>query len=142
MINTNYDFIHNTGLSKNNSLVHLIESLNVNMEEEISMIEHSRYYEDVEFARITNCPRNLSMINLNCQCLNAKFEELQVFISESCHNSGIDVITLQETWIDHETSVLPFQLEGFDLMNFPRKLSKHGGLIIHYMSKIPSLIQY
>ena len=68
MINTNYDFIHNTGLSKDNSLVHLIDSLNENMEEEISMIEHSRYYEDVEFARITNSPRNLSMINLNCQC--------------------------------------------------------------------------
>ena len=27
MINTNYDFIHNTGLSKDNSLVHLIDSL-------------------------------------------------------------------------------------------------------------------
>ena len=79
-----------------------------NMGEEISMIEHSRYYEDVKFARITNSPRKLSMINLNCQCLNAKFEELQVFISEICHNSGIDVITLQETWIHHETSLLPF----------------------------------
>ena len=65
MINTNYDFIHNTGLSKDNSLVHLIDSLNENMEEEISMIEHSRYYEDVGFARITNSPRKLSMINLN-----------------------------------------------------------------------------
>ena len=105
MINTNYDFIHNIGLSKDNSLVHLIDSLNENMKEEISMIEHSRYYEDVEFVRITNSPRKLRTINLfNCQCLNAKFEELQVFISEICHNSGIDVITLQETWIDHETS--------------------------------------
>ena len=131
MINTNYNFIHNTGLSKDNSLVHLIDSLNENMEEEISMIEHSRYYEDVEFARITNSPRKLSMINLNCQCLNAKFEELQVFISEIRHYSGIDVITLQETWIDHKTSLLPFQLEGFDLINIPRKLSKHGGLIIY-----------
>ena len=100
------------------------------MEEEISMIEHSRYYEDIEFARITNSPRKLSMINLNCQCLNAKFEEIQGFISEICHNSGIDIITLQETWIDHENSLLPFQLESFDLINIPRKLSKHGGLII------------
>ena len=38
MINTNYDFIHNTGLRKDSSLVHLIDSLNENMEEEISMI--------------------------------------------------------------------------------------------------------
>ena len=76
MINTNYDFIHNPGLSKDNSLVHLIDLLNENMEEDISMIEHSRYYEDVKFARITNSPKKLSMINLNCQCLNAKFEEL------------------------------------------------------------------
>ena len=37
----------------------------------------------------------------------------------------------QKTWIDHETSLLPFQLEGFDLINIPRKFSKHGGLIIY-----------
>ena len=36
MVNTNDDFIHNTGLSKDNSLVNLIDSLNENMEEEIS----------------------------------------------------------------------------------------------------------
>ena len=60
------------------------------------------------------------MINLICQCLNVKFEELQIFISEICHNSGIDVITLQETWINHDTSLLPFQLKGFD-KKYPEK---------------------
>ena len=99
MINMNYDYIHNTGLSKDNSLVHLIDSLNENMEEEINTIEHSRYYElGIEFVRITSSPRNLSIINLNCQCFNAKFDdELPIFISEICNNSGIDVITLQES---------------------------------------------
>ena len=71
--------------------------------------------------------------------LNAN--ELQIFISEICNNSAIDVITLQESWIDHETSLLPFQFEGFDLINIPRRISKHGSLII-YISKIISLIQY
>ena len=90
MINMNYDYIHNTGLSKDNSLVHLIDSLNENMEEEINMIEYSRYYElGIEFVRITSSPRKLSIINLNCQCFNAKFDdELQIFISEICNNSG------------------------------------------------------
>ena len=60
MINTNCDFIHNTGLSKDNSLVHLIDSLNENMEEEINMIEHSRYYEDIEFVRKTSSPKKLA----------------------------------------------------------------------------------
>ena len=96
MINQRNNFIHNTGLRRDNSLVHLIDSFNENVDEEISVIEHSKYYEDNEFIEITSAtPQKLSIINLNCQSLNAKFDELQVFISNICSNSTIDVITLQ-----------------------------------------------
>ena len=132
MINQRNNFIHNTGLSKDNSLVHLIDSFNENVDEEISVIEHSKYYEDNEFIEISSAtPRKLSIINLNCQSLNAKFDELQVFISNICSNSTIDVITLQETWFDDKTNLSLYHLEGFDLINIPRRLSKHGGLIIY-----------
>ena len=83
---------------RDNSLVHLNDFLNENVDEEISVIEHSKYYEDNDFIEITSAtPRKLSIINLNCQSLNAKFDELQVFIFNICRNSAIDVITLQET---------------------------------------------
>ena len=86
--------------------MHLIDSLNENVDEEISVIEHSKYYEDNEFIEIASAtPRKLSIINLNCQSLNAKFDELQVFISNICSNSTIDVITLQETWFDDKTNL-------------------------------------
>ena len=49
MINQRNNFIHNTGLSRDNSLVHLIDSLNENVDEEISVKEYSKYYEDNEF---------------------------------------------------------------------------------------------
>ena len=51
MINQRNNFIHNTGLSRDNSLVHHIDSLNENVDEEISVIEHSKYYEDNEFMK-------------------------------------------------------------------------------------------
>ena len=68
---------------------------------------------------------------MNCQSLNAKFDKLQVFISNICSNSTIDVITLQETWFDDKTNLSLYHLEGFDLINISRRLSKHGGLIIY-----------
>ena len=122
MINQRNNFIHNTGLSRDNSLVHLIDSLNKNVDEEISVIEHSKYYEDNDFTEIrSTTPRKLSIINLNCQSLNTKFDELQVFISN----------TLQETWFDDKTNLSLYHLEKFNLINIPRTHSKHGGLIIY-----------
>ena len=132
MINKRNNFIHNTGLSRDNLLVHFIDSLNENVDEEISVIEHSKYYEDHEFIEITSAtPRKLSIINLNCQSLSAKFDELQVVISNACSNSTIDVITLQETWFDDKPNLSLYHLEEFDLINIPRRLSKHGGLIVY-----------
>ena len=45
--------------------------------------------------------------------------------------SRIDVITLQETWFDDEMNLSLYQLEGFDLINIPRRLSKHDSLIMY-----------
>ena len=57
--------------------------LNENVDKEISMREHSKYYENNEIIEITKCySSKLSILNLNCQNLNAKFYELQVFISK------------------------------------------------------------
>ena len=129
MINQRNNFIHNTGLSRDNSLVHLFDFPNKNVDKEISVIEHSKYYEDNKFIEIKNAvPRKLSIINLSCQSLNAKF---QVSISNICSKSKIDVITLQETLFDDRTNLSLYHLKEYHLINILRRLIKHGGLIIY-----------
>ena len=40
------------GLNKNNSLPHLLNRISPEMENEASLIEHSKYYNDVEFRNV------------------------------------------------------------------------------------------
>ena len=42
-------FIHNMGLHEKNSLRLLLDRIGPEMENEASLIEHSKYYNDVEF---------------------------------------------------------------------------------------------
>ena len=45
-------FIHNMGLNEKNSLPHLLDRISPEMENEASLIEHSKYYNDVEFRNV------------------------------------------------------------------------------------------
>ena len=42
--NMNSYFIENTGLNKHNSFPHLIQSISPNLEKELDLYEHSKYY--------------------------------------------------------------------------------------------------
>jgi len=127
-----YDFIHNSGLNVENSLTHLIDSMNTDIDEEINMVEHSRYYNDNDFIDTLQTQQSiLSILNLNCQSLNAKFDQLQLYISKICQTAHIDVITLQETWFDDNVDISYFELDNFDVISLDRRISKHGGLLIY-----------
>ena len=47
--NMNSYFIENTGLNKHNSFPHLIQNISPNLEKELDLYEHSKYYSDAEF---------------------------------------------------------------------------------------------
>ena len=42
-------FIHNIGLNEKNSLSHLLDHISPEIDNETTLIEHSKYYNDVEF---------------------------------------------------------------------------------------------
>ena len=127
-----YDFILNNGLNEENSLSHLIDTINQDIDEEIRLVEHSRYYSDDDFLSILRTQKStLNILNLNCQSLNAKFDELHTYISEICKFATIDVITLQETWFDDLVDLGTFYIEDFELISANKRISKHGGLAIY-----------
>ena len=45
----NNEFIHDTGLNEENSLMHLLDAICPNVENEAVLIEHSKYFDDLEF---------------------------------------------------------------------------------------------
>ena len=51
----------------------------------------------------------LSILNLNCQCINSKFNKIKLFLEGMNNNfMQFSVITLQETWADNETDMIFF----------------------------------
>ena len=131
--NMNSDFIENTGLNKHNSFPHLIQSISPNLEKELDLYEHSKYYSDAEFINMFNETHNeITIMNLNCCSLNARIDALKIFLATVDRHSRISCITLQETWCDESTDMTKFILPGYTMITkFKRtEVSNHGGLII------------
>ena len=133
MIDVNRSFVNNTDLNEDNSLAHLIEKLDPINEGEVNPIQHSNYYSNEEFmgAHSQNDGK-LSILNLNCQCINSKFDKIKLFLEGINNNSmPFSVITLQETWADNETDMIFFNLPNYTMVYEDSRLSKHGGLVTY-----------
>ena len=94
----NNPFIHDTGLNEENSLMHLLDVISPVEEDEAILLEHSKYFDDVSFKH-TLCKQNgkISILSLNCQSINAKFEKLYFFIDYINDHIPISVICIQES---------------------------------------------
>ena len=67
-------------------------------EEDISVIKHSSYHTVTDFENIKLPVGSLNIMSLNCQSINAKFNELQIIVENLNNNPG-SVICLQESWL-------------------------------------------
>ena len=130
-IQTN-SFIHNTGLNEENSLSHLIDAISPDSENESTLIEHSKYYGDTEFEHaLQQCNSKISMLSINCQSINAKFDKLKLFLDDVNTKNKISVICVQETWNHEGMDTNCFSLPDYTLINANRRLTAHGGLMIY-----------
>ena len=131
MANRN-SFIHNTGLTEENSLVHLLDAISPQEENEADIIEHSKYYDDIDFNNaLQSYNSKISMLSLNCQSISAKFDKLQLFLDDVNNQNPISVKCIQETWGHEGIQINYFSLPNYRLVNANRRLTAHGGLIIH-----------
>ena len=99
----NNPFIHDTGLNEENSLMHLLDVISPDEEDEAILLEHSKYFDDLSFKN-TLCKQNgkISILGLNCQSINAKFDKLNFFIDYINDHIPISVICIQESTWGHE----------------------------------------
>ena len=125
-------FIHNMGLNEKNSLPHLLDRISPEIENEASLIEHSKYYNDVEFRNVLhNTNSKISIMSLNSQSINAKFDQLKIFLDNINMECPISVICIQESWTHEGIEMSQFSLPNYTMLFKNRRLSTHGGLIMY-----------
>ena len=131
MANRN-SFIHNAGLTEENSLVHLLDAISPQEENEADIIEHSKYYDDIDFNNaLQSYNSKISMLSLNCESISAKFDKLKLFLDDVNNQNPISIICIQETWGHEGIQMNYFSLPNYRLINANRRLTAHGGLIIY-----------
>ena len=120
------------GLNEKNSLPHLLDRISPEMENEASLIEHSKYYNDVEFRNVLhNTNSKISILSLNSQSINAKFDQLKIFLDNINMECPISVICIQESWTHEGIEMSQFSLPSYTMLFKNRRLSTHGGLIMY-----------
>ena len=89
-------------------------------------------YVDVETfgKQLSQAKSKLSILSLNIQTINTKFDELKIILDNINQHHPISVICLQKTHHDNE-STLSFELNDYQLISKSRYCSKAGGLIIY-----------
>ena len=133
MIMANREFLKNRNIDERNSLPDLMQNISPDSEEEINFIDHSIYYTDQDYKEcISRSKGALRMLNLNCAGLNAKFDNLKIFLAE-CNNNffPLHVITLQETHINSNADVQYFELPGYTLVYDLARINSFGGVAIY-----------
>lgn len=128
-----YQFLNNREINESNSLIELLESVDPNSEDEMSTIEHSRYYSNADFrSTITKLSGSLILLNINCGGLNAKFDKLKMFLHNyNSHSSPITMIILQETHLSSEVDSNYFNIPDYTLMSDVARINTFGGVAIY-----------
>ena len=102
-------FISNEGFTRTNSLTPLLE--NDNDRGDFGKIEISPYI-DIEALgeNIYESRSKLSVLSLNIQSINAKFDEFKIALDQLNSKQPINTICIQETWVDSTTDTCAYQL--------------------------------
>jgi hypothetical protein len=116
----------------NNSLVEL---LNTNTDEapDMNIITQSPYYDIDQFINKFKTQTNIfTILSLNTQSLNAKFDALTIMLNKM-QSEGfiISVICLQETWANENTNYDLYKLNDYNIIPQDKICSAHGGLCIY-----------
>jgi len=102
--------------------------------EEPALLTPSKYYDLDSFETYAQNHRNkFTVLSLNIQSLNAKYEELIVLINHLRDklNLNFSAICLQEGWFGEDDDMSPFKIPGYKPFSQGRQCCWHGGLITY-----------
>ena len=96
----------------------------------MEVIEHSPYSE-ADFQNVLMLNNTLSIMSLNCQSVNAKFDEVQLFIDRINKSGSLGILCLQESWTYINEDISLFELPGYTLYHQGKQCCKHGRLVVY-----------
>ena len=92
---------------------------------------------------VTQVADNFSILTLNCQCINSKFDDLYIVLNELSQKNGFNfsVINIQETWIKNEPDgsvpdVSMYNLPGYQTFCLGASCSSKGGLLCYVLESL------
>ena len=81
--------------------------------------------------------QTFNIISFNCESINAKFDQLNIYINLFASNGcELHAIRLQETWLSSDADTSLLELEGYTLISKGKHISERGGLIIYLKDSI------
>ena len=127
--NVDESILKNLGGLDSNSLLHLVDTPDED-DGEPPLMRHSPYVDTESLANfMSKTEDSFTVLNLNIQSLNAKFDSLSILL-EALSNSSFEfsVICLQETWIKQNMDISCLMLDNYNFEHIPSLISKHGGV--------------
>ena len=115
------------------------EGESVNSHDEMpNLLVHSPYYDNDSAIKLLKDKTDvLSILSLNSQSIQAKFNQLQVYVKMfQDENCPFSVICLQETWLKDNCDVSLLQLEGYTFVHEAGSCSAHGGVAMYIRGNI------
>ena len=108
-------FISNANFTEENNLVQLLESSNDF--ENVTDVKLSPYV-DIETLKenLYESKSNLSILSINSQSINAKFDEFKIAIEQLSYKHPVHIICVQEIWIESNCNTCMFELPNYQLM--------------------------
>ena len=126
------DVLKNFGGASRNCLNDLLNDADT-LDNAISIASNSPYVDTEHLANyLKPLKQTFSVLGLNIQSLNAKFDKLHILINDLAKNDfEFDAICLQETWIDDVSTISLYSLENYVMLPLAATCSSHGGLLIY-----------
>ena len=125
------------GIEKND----LLEMTNDNIaddEDSPNILTPSSYVDLTTIEKYINLNRNgFSILSMNIQSINSKFEELLTTIKffDEKYNFKFSAICLQECWLSENTDISQFDIPGYTVFDQPRQCCGHGGLLTYILDE-------
>ena len=128
----NEEILENIGGKSQNNLNEILRNF-TDTDFEVQTFDDSSYIDiDSMTDNLKPHEKSFSLMSLNIQSINAKFDKLTTLLSylnES--NFMFSAICIQETWLRHDQDTSLFEIPGYNLIHKGKSCSEHGGLIIY-----------
>ena len=127
-------FIDDVDLSETTSLTHLLDRYDAGDDtEEVSIIKHSPFYSEKQFAELITKQAGLWILNLNIRNIYSNIDELKLFLDRVSVSNTISAICLNECWIKENSDLSTLNIPNYKMFCLRGNREGHGhcGLIIY-----------